>query len=207
MKKGVRRMLACILTFTMLLMTNCFAVSINDSSYNEPADKSESITIYNEALGKDVTYVKWNGNWAAVINTEEDLHKYVNANREDVAQAIEESVDEVDVSEDGAAEVNSATAKSYNKLVRRVKGTYNFDCRVAYTIMNNKVVKKKTYGCLTGITFGVRYDGKTATTKLVNKGKSIHCFISGTITNYIIFKDVGDVYTCSVTSGGTVKVL
>lgn len=189
----------------MIVFGTTLEVSAKDfTAVDEEAIKIEQISVYNEALEKDITYKKWNGEWAAVIDSEEELEAYLSATK----SMVEETMDQAFAVAAKKSVPKAAASSSYSDdvLVRRVSGTYNFDCRCSYRVSNGKVTSATAYGTLTGFTWGVRYDEKSSSAKIINSGKTIDCFISGTITNYIIFNGVGDIYTCSVTSGGYVNI-
>ncbi len=153
-------------------------------------------------MDKNIKYAKWNGEWDAVIDSEEKLEEYLSVTKSIVKEAIDASFDDTV----GKMMTNAATNYSDDVLVRRVKGTYNFDCRCSFTVKNGKISYAKAYGTLTGFTWGVRYDETSHSEEIINNGKTVDCFIAGTITNYIIFKGIGDIYSCSVTSGGDVNI-
>ena len=203
----LKKLLSIFVTVCLLTTISTVIVSAespqNDSitTYDEVAN-NEKISVFNEFLGKNITYVKWNDEWAAVIDTKEDLEKYLYTTKTAIEQAMNEAYNINSVANKSVTPF--ASSYSNDVLVRRVSGTFNFDCRCSYTVTDDRVTSASAYGVLTGFTFGVRYDETFSSANIINYGTAIDCFISGTITNYVFFEGVGDIYTCTVTSGGYV---
>jgi hypothetical protein len=88
--------------------------------FAEEKKMDEQVTYYNEALGKNITYVKWNGEWAAVINTQEDLNKYLEGTKRIIKQAMDLSFSKMEVSNNYNS-IMAAAASNYSKDVRFVE--------------------------------------------------------------------------------------